>query len=330
MRLRAISRLAAVLAIAGVVSPGAAAGASIGGFSARPAHFNVAVPATRAYFIRTVRRGAGFKDQVIVVNSAAAPVTLWVSAVDGLTGVTSGAVYGDRGDTLRDAGLWVKPAVAKISVPARSRVSVPFSVRVPRTASPGDHLAGLALQNAQPRRTRGRFSITEIVRTVVGVEIKVPGPAQPQIALRHLSLAPLPGTSDPSLVVSLTSVGRRLCKPRLAVELSGPGGAQRAARQLDTILPGDSIPYPFAWPRALASGSYRAIVNATGCGPRAVLHASVRLGRNLARTGIQSAAVSQASASSGGGWWPMVLVGLGGLAAGALITRGRRAVRRRP
>lgn len=328
MRPRAISRLAALLAVAGVACPAAAAGSSIGGFSARPAHFDPAVPATRAYFIRSARRGSGFTDQVVVVNSASAPVTLLVYAVDGLTGVTSGAVYGNRADPVRRAGRWVKPSVGRISVRAGGRVSIPFSVRVPGTATPGDHLAGLALQNAHPHKSGGRFSITEIVRVVVGVEVKVPGPAQPQIALRHLSIAPLPGTTDPALVVSLADVGRRLCRPRLGITLSGPGGAQRMVRQLDTILPGDAIAYPFPWPRALASGSYHAIVNATGCGAPAKLSASARLGRRLARTGVLSAAVTQPPATSSGiGWWALMLVGVAGVATGAVVTRGRRGVR---
>ncbi len=317
--------------VAGVAFPAAASAAvpSIGGFSARPAHFNSAVPATRAYFIRRVPGGSGFRDQVVVVNTASAPVQLLVYAVDGLTGVTSGAVYGNRETALRGAGRWVTPAVARISVRAHGHVSVPFRLRVPGSATPGDHLAGLALQNAHPRKSGGGFSVTEIVRTVVGIEVKVPGPAQPRIAVRHVSIAPLPGTSDPAVVVSLSAVGRRLCKPRLAVALSGPGGAQRVVRQLDTILPGDAIAYPFAWPRALASGSYRAVVRATGCGPGVTASATARLGRKLARTGVQSAGVAQPPAGSGGvGWWAIVLVGVGGIAAGTIITRGRGRVRR--
>ena len=112
MKLKALSLLATACAVAGgVFAPGAQA-ATIGGFGARPAHFNPNVPATRAYFIRTVPRGGSFTDQVIVTNTAAKPVTLRVYPVDGLTGATSGVVYGNRGVALHGAGLWVTPDVS--------------------------------------------------------------------------------------------------------------------------------------------------------------------------------------------------------------------------
>ncbi len=109
MKLKTLSLLATAFAVAfGVFASGAQA-ATIGGFGARPAHFNPRVPATRAYFIRSVPRGGSFTDQVIVSNSASKPVTLRVYPVDGLTGATSGVVYGNHQDQIRGAGQWVTP-----------------------------------------------------------------------------------------------------------------------------------------------------------------------------------------------------------------------------
>jgi hypothetical protein len=74
----------------------AAQAATIGGFGARPAHFNPNVSATRASFIRSVARRGSFTAQVIVSNSASKPLTPRVYPVDGLTGATSGVVYGNH------------------------------------------------------------------------------------------------------------------------------------------------------------------------------------------------------------------------------------------
>jgi hypothetical protein len=317
--------LATALAVAfGVLVPAANA-ATIGGFGARPAHYNPANPATRAYFIRTVARGGSFTDQVIVSNTATKPVTLRVYPVDGLTGATSGVVYGNRQDRLQGAGQWVTPATTQMTVPASSQVTVGFTVKVPNSAGPGQHLAGLALEDIHSGKSSGRFSVTEVLRTVVGIEVVVPGASRSRISLQSFSIAPIQGTTYPSVVVGLTNAGTNLCKPALSVSLHGPGGVQRASRRLDTVLPGDSIPYPFVWPHSLAAGSYTANITATGCGPKVTLHGQASLGAKLVRSTVPPGALRPSGGGSAVPWWPIALVGFGGIVVGALFGRRRRA-----
>ena len=325
MRLKTISLLATAFAVAfGVLVPAANA-ATIGGFGARPAHYDPSNPATRAYFIRTVARGGSFTDQVIVSNTAAKPVTLRVYPVDGLTGATSGVVYGNRQDHLQGAGQWVTPATTQVTVPASSQVTVGFTVKVPGSAGAGQHLAGLVLEDIHSGKSTGRFSVTEVLRTVVGIEVVVPGVSRARISLQSFSIAPIEGTTYPSVVVGLTNAGTNLCKPTLSVSLNGPGGVQRASRRLDTVLPGDSIPYPFVWPHSLAAGSYTANITATGCGPRVTLHGRASLGAKLVRSTVPPGAVRPSSGGSAVPWWPIALVGFGGIVVGALFGRRRRA-----
>ncbi len=326
MRFKTISLLATACAVAfGALVPAASA-ATIGGFGARPAHFNPSNPATRAYFIRTVPRGGSFADQVIVSNSASKPVVLRVYPADGLTGATSGVVYSNRQVHLQGAGQWVTPATSQVTVPARSQLTVGFTVRVPKSAAVGQHLAGLALEDVHSGKSTGRFSVTEVLRTVVGIEVSVPGANRSRIALQSFSIAPIAGTTYPSVVVGLTNAGTNLCKPALSISLHGPGGVQRASRRLDTVLPGDSIPYPFVWPHSLGAGSYVASITATGCGPRVTLHGTASLGAKLVRSTVPAAA-ARPPAGSNVPWWPIALVGFGGIVVGALFGRRRRAPR---
>jgi hypothetical protein len=324
VRLKTISLLATACAVAfGVLVPAANA-ATIGGFGARPAHYDSSNPATRAYFIRTVRRGGSFTDQVVVSNTETKPVTLRVYPVDGLTGATSGVVYGNRQDQLKGAGQWVTPASTQVTVPARSQITVGFNVKVPNSAGVGQHLAGIALEDIHSGKSSGRFSVTEVLRTVVGIEVVVPGVSRSQLGLQNFSIAPIQGTTYPSVVVGLTNAGTTLCKPALSISLKGPGGVQRATRQLDTVLPGDSIPYPFVWPHSLAAGNYVANITATGCGPRVTLHGSASLGAKLVRSTVPPADVRPSSGGSTVPWWPIALVGFGGIVVGALFGRRRR------
>src|SRR5271167_2433845 len=95
--------LAAAFAAASCMLPGVASATSIGGFSVRPSHFDPSNAATRAYFIETARAGQTINDQVVVTNTGPTTIQLRVYPVDGLTGATSGAVYGDGQDPLRKA-----------------------------------------------------------------------------------------------------------------------------------------------------------------------------------------------------------------------------------
>ncbi len=334
MRLRTtISLLAAALAGAAAAPVAQASAASIGGFGARPAHFNPAVPATRAYFIHTVRRGGSFGDQVIVFNNGSSSLPVRVYPVDGLTGATSGAVYGNRQNRLVAAGRWVRTTESDATVPAHGHLPVGFSVQLPGDVTPGVHLAGLAVEVANPHSSGGRFSVTEVLRAVVGIEIKVPGPTHRAIALHGVALAAPGSSATAGLTVSLANVGGQLCKPQLSVALAGPGGSGRVIRQLDTVLPGDTIPYPVSWPRTLSEGKYSAVVTASGCGPARILNSSLAVGHELqALGGSASPRATVASATASGPvWWLFLLVGIGGIgiggvAIGIVLARGRRQV----
>ena len=249
----------------------ASAQTATGGFGAAPAHSNPADPATRAYFKPVLAPGASFSDEVLVTSASDTPLQLLVSAVDGLTGQTSGAVYANRDAPVTKTGAWVTPSISALSLAPHAQALVPFTVSVPAGATPGDHLAGVAIENANPQRSGSQFAVTTVIRTVVGVDITVPGPAEAGLRLGKLALKALPGTGVATLSMQLGDNRGKLVKPLVAVSLRGPGGYRRSVtRQLDTILPGDTIAYPFIWPDSLVPGDYYVVIRATG-GPEPIV-----------------------------------------------------------
>jgi hypothetical protein len=299
--------------------------ASSGGFAVKPSHSDPADPATRAYFKPVLRPGATLHDSVVVSNLGPSPVDLLVYGVDGLTGQTSGSVYGNRGDKLRKAGAWVTPDASKITVPPRASLSVGFRVRVPAAAAPGDHLAGVAFENAHPQTSGGKFAVREVVREVVGIQITVPGAAAPHVYLGGVRLQSLPGTAFASVVVAIANDGRKLCKPILTVSLRGPNGYRRTAtRRLDTVLPGDAIAYPFPWTDTLGSGRYVATASGAGCGPVAGTGA-VRVGLGTTLAGVPKLGTTPAATKRAGGGFPTAgVLGIGGFGVLVGLLVGRR------
>ena len=309
----------------------AAAAPEAGGIGLAPAHFDPSNPRTRAYFIHDVAPGQSFADTVIVTNTGTSSVDLHVNAVDALTGVTTGAVYANRQDPVRRWGAWVTPSVSEVTAPPQSRTPVDFTVHVPADARPGDHLAGIAFENAHPQAVGKTLSVTTVTRSVIGVLTKVDGVAGIHFHIDQVSFAPLPADQQASVVVTLGNDGLLLAKPNLQVALTGPNGYQRTVGGvLDTVLPGDTIAYAMPWPAPLAAGTYQAIVSAGASGMTSpttlsstVTLASALVGPAASTTATAEPALLTTSEQGHGSWWivPAVLVALvvGG-GGGALLT----------
>ena len=159
-----VSALVALIpaAPAGAAAPTGAAGPTT--FSVSPAYPSPTDPLSRSYFRPVVSAGSSVVESVAVVDTGERPVQLLVYPVDGLTATTSGTVYADRSDPRTRAGTWVTAAQSSLTVLPHHQVLVSFRVDVPADATPGDHVAGIAFEDANPTTSAG-LSITEVIRS---------------------------------------------------------------------------------------------------------------------------------------------------------------------
>jgi hypothetical protein len=298
-----------------------------GGFTVRPAHSDPSDPITQAYFKPTIGAGGTFSDQIIVGNISDRPMNFIVSSVDGVTGETSGAVYANRQDRPTRAGSWATVDQSTLSAAPHQEQTVAFTVHVPAGTPAGDHLLGLAVEDAQAATSSGSFQVRQVLRVVVGVLIRVPGPAPMHLRIGRARLQPLGGVGTAAVIVTLSADGQSLCKPALSLTVATPDGAQSTqTRQLDTLLPGDTIQYPFPWPDDMAAGTYQMAAVATGCGQTARWHGSAVLGAKLRGTGLPAAPRPVVAGSSPSLWVLALIVVtsvaaiIGGLRVTGLIT----------
>lgn len=238
------------------------------------------------YFVLRLAPGETADENVEASNGGTAPLTEYVDPVDGLTAPSTGDAYSDRGQTLRGAGSWVSPALATLTLPPSGSETVGFTVRVPTDARPGDHLAGLAFQDAAASTSSsGHISVTTVSRSVIGILVEVPGPASARMAVTTAQLRALPGFGTASVALKLVNDGQLLVHPALSVTLVGDGYRGTVTRQLSTCLPGNAIVYQLAWPQRLVPGAYhvQAVLSAPGMGSRAY-SGIADLGRPLSAT----------------------------------------------
>lgn len=331
---RAILACSSALLMLGVVaSPAPAASAEqvvksgnaplIGGFSARALDENGKVT-PKIYFDLKMKPGESFDGSILVTNAGSDFVRLRVDPVDGLTGETSGAVYANRTDPREETSRWIEPKKEALRLDADSSRRLGFHLHVPDDARPGDHVGAVAFQRIIQPKEGGQFSVRQVLRVAVAIQIRVEGPADARLELGTVGLKALPGTQIPAVVLQLKNTGELLCRPSVNVTLAQGGeGLGTVSRQLDTLLAGDTINYPLPWPRPLEAGTYDVTAATTGCGPEARTTATVQLKDDLRGTTSAPGPDGAVLEDEGSGipWWAMLAAVLGALGLGFFFAR---------
>lgn len=222
-------------------------------------------PGPHGYFEYQASPGQTVGGSVRVVNPGPGPATFDVYPVDGMTSPATGVVYSARGQKLAAAGSWMKVSPGTVTLAPGASQVVHFSVTVPPSPFPGNHVAGVAAENpagaASQQGSAGGAGVALKVNTrvVVAVVVTVPGLSGVAMALGRPAIGEQNGTSQ-FLSIPMDDTGELLFKPRLMAAVTSCTGAQEATidRQLDTFVPRTSIDYRWSLaPKVLPSGCYR-------------------------------------------------------------------------
>ncbi|KOG40817.1 WxL protein peptidoglycan domain-containing protein [Streptomyces resistomycificus] len=214
--------------------------------------------AERPYFYLSADPGTTLKDKVVVANKTGAPLTFRLYAADAYnTARDGGFAVRTPQERHRGVGAWAKPARTRVTVPAHDEVTVPFTLRVPSDAEPGDHPG--ALVALDERVDRGDGSLALGVQRAVGarVYLRVAGPTLPAIAVEDVRVThhqPLvPGLGDSAATVSYTlhNTGNVTLDPKVELRAEGLFGRTLLARDLSRIpselLPGQRVRLTEPW-----------------------------------------------------------------------------------
>ncbi|MFF5704199.1 WxL protein peptidoglycan domain-containing protein [Streptomyces sp. NPDC012794] len=267
MRLRTVLRslfpsLCGVLVLLLPAAPATAAdNGTWGVFPTPPAGASVT---DRAYFFHQGTAGTTVHDSVTVLNSSDRELTFRVFATDAVNTPSGGAFALLPVQTKpRDVGTWVAlapEAAATVTVPPRGRRDIPFTVKVPEDAVPGDHVGGIVALNTQVEGVREEGRVQVGVQRQVGARLyfRVPGPLTPGLSVEDVRVtrgAPLlPWVKDARATITYTLVNRGnvVLGPTVAVSAEGLFGRRlldRPARDRKVVLlPGQRIELTEPWP----------------------------------------------------------------------------------
>jgi hypothetical protein len=287
-----------------------------------------------SYFKLSIARGHLAQAGTIGLrNPTDRPLRVALDPVAGKTIDTLGSTYGLRGSRARGPASWLRLGRRMVAVAPAATAVVPVSVLVPRNAPPGDHLAGIAVeqlgQQAQSTARRG-VSAASVVRYAIGVEISLPGPRHPLIQFTGARLERQPArlaflldARNPGNVILQDVAGSALITRGSRVVARVPLGP-------GTFVTASSIAYPIPTPRERPQQGavYRVRAYLRYVGGTAWLDTLVRFGRADALR-QQLYGGPKASATSGlPGWLVALLSALGGAlfcVVAAYLARRRRA-----
>ena len=231
------------------------------------------------YFVYSVAPGSAAHGSIIVSNTGNRAGTVKLYSADATTGRTTGTVYlTDKAAS--GIGAWVQLSRKSVTLLPGRHATVQFTVQVPRGAKPGEWVAGIVAETAQPAKgskTKQKTNVQIRIRnlTIVAVQVNVPGPPIVGFTIGAVTTGGQKGFQQ--VIVHFANTGNVFSKPKGTVAILDSSGAvvERLAFTMDTFLPQTAIDYPVLLKKALAPGNYRAetqllVPGATGAAGKTV------------------------------------------------------------
>jgi Bacterial protein of unknown function (DUF916) len=265
---------------------------------------------SNGYFVIDTAPGKHVHQSVLLRNDSERALELRLAAVDAATGTYGGASYALPDGTPHLTGSWISLEDRSVELGPGQATTVGFALDVPEDAAGGQHLAGLAVWSPSDRSgdaKEGGSSIRVQTRSIVAVEVDLPGSSQPHLTISGIE--PLVRADGLYLGIHVANDGHGLTTGEGTAEVTGDGFV--SSFSVDTFVPQTDITYPVKWRKSAADGDYDAAVKIRyDDGRVATWQGTFTIGsevqEGLAERGIDS-----------GGGWPLPIVVA--LAAGPLL-----------
>ena len=202
--------------------------------------------ADRQNFDYALDPGGTLTDALMVVNHGKKPLTLTVYSADGFTTEAGQLDLKTQQEKSTGVGSWVRAAQDSVAVPAGKTVEVPFTIALPKNATPGDHVGGIVTSLSTPGDEPG---IEVDRRLAMRVHLRVGGELAPALTVEglhvdhHGTINPV-AKGDATIGYTIRNTGNAIVTAQQAASVAGPFGAFRVrAAAIDDspeLLPGDS------------------------------------------------------------------------------------------
>jgi hypothetical protein len=232
----------AATAAEGPAAPAAAAGQVT--WAAAPA--DTSLGKARSHYAYTLAPGSTLTDAMAVVNRSAATITLRVYASDAFSTAGGGIDLLPADKKPTDVGAWITVKSQQVTLKPQQSVIVPFTIRIPANATPGDHTGGVVTSLV----TKANGSTVALDRRLGSrLYLRVTGDLKPALSVGDVK-ASYGGTVNPfgggaaTLTYTVTNTGNVRLAAHQRVSVNSPFGVVTTTAvlaDLPEVLPGDSL-----------------------------------------------------------------------------------------
>ena len=219
----------------------------------------------RAAFVFSMAAGTVQTDSVVVTNNGNETANVRVYAANAFS--TSSGKIGVKAytDELTTPATWLRYTSQLgdgiLQIPPHTAKSIPFAIRVPADAGPGDYALGLGAMPVvdAPTPVPGQDTLTIITAVATLALIRVDGPLLPSVAITDMKVSAkppmIPGTAGGQSTVDFNLVNSGNQRVKATVNIAEINALGRVSYRypaftIEGLLPGAVVPIKKGWPDA--------------------------------------------------------------------------------
>lgn len=209
------------------------------------------------YFTLIAEPGTVNELTVVLGNADDVPLTLRTYVNDLVPMVNGGFAVADEEVEPYGTSLWIDYPAETFTFEPGTGIERHFTVSIPDDAGPGQYIAGMALQTAEPIEVEGSSVFRQVIRKTIAVFIIVPGPEEPAFELGEPGVELIGAARHIS--IPIVNTGNVLVRPDGELVLTDGSGETvfTAPIQLGSIYAGVSTVIAVPLLQEFAEGDYR-------------------------------------------------------------------------
>jgi hypothetical protein len=217
---------------------------------------------------REVAIGQTYTGRIVIANTTTTPQEVRIYQTDYSFKADGTSIFGDPGTTPRSNASWITPQANRVTIPPRSEITVPYSVKIPASDTlVGTFWSTIMVEGAEaPPPPAGatagqaQVGIGSVIRYAVQVATNVGKSGVGAVKFENPQAVKL-ANGVAALDIDVVSSGTRGVRPKMAVEIYDAQGVLKAKGKQDRglLYPGTSLRQHFEFGE-LPPGNYRAVV----------------------------------------------------------------------